>query len=197
MVAGTVADMTTDTTSEHLTGRVAAVSLSPRHRFSKTGQFSIRLLAGLGVEGDAHAGTTVQHLSRRRFHPEAPNLRQVHLFASEMLDVLRDLGFQVAPGDLGENITSEGLDLLALPTRTRLRIGPQAVLEVTGLRNPCAQLDGFAPGLMEALLERRPDGGIIRKAGIMAVVLADGEVRAGDNIEIVLPDGAPESLRPV
>ena len=176
---------------------VVAVARDARHRFSKASVDAVRLVAGVGVEGDAHAGRTVQHRSRRRWRPHEPNLRQVHLVADELLDELRARGFEVRPGVIGENLTTRGLDLLALPTGARLRIGDVAVLEVTGLRNPCVQLDRYQAGLMQAVLERDEDGGLIRRAGIMSIVLAGGEVRPGDPIRVEVPAGPPVPLRPV
>ena len=153
------------------TARVEAVSRSGRHTFSKPGTTVIVLLEGLGVEGDAHAGVTVKHRSRVRRDPTQPNLRQVHLVHGELHDELRAAGFDVGPGDLGENVTTRGVDLLGLPAGTLLRLGAGgAVVEVTGLRNPCVQLDGFADGLMRAVLDRDADGGLVRKAGVMGVV---------------------------
>jgi MOSC domain-containing protein YiiM len=154
-------------------------------------------VAGLGVEGDCHAGAAVKHRSRVARDPDQPNLRQVHLIHSELHEALALLGFDLAPGDMGENITTRGLDLLALPTGARLAIGAGAVIEITGLRNPCHQLNAFRPGLMEATLERGPDGGLIRKAGVMGVVLVSGEVRPGDRIVVALPDGPKAPLKPV
>jgi MOSC domain-containing protein YiiM len=159
---------------------------------SKPTHTSIRLIAGLGVEGDAHAGTTVKHRSRVARDPTQPNLRQVHLVHSELLDELRAAGFDVAPGRIGENITTRGLDLLGLPTGARLHIGESAIVLVTGLRNPCHQLDRIQSGLMAAVLDRDAAGNLIRKAGIMGVVLAGGEVSPGDPIRIELP---PEPLK--
>ena len=167
------------------------------HRFSKPPVPFIELVAGVGVTGDAHAGTTVQHRSRVRRDPTAPNLRQVHLVAAELHDELREQGFRVAPGDIGENVTPRGVALLALPTGTRLRLGPAAVVEVTGLRNPCTQLDGFQPGLMRAVLDRADDGGLIRKAGVMGVVVTGGAVRAGDAVSVELPAAPHRPLEPV
>lgn len=166
---------------------IIATSASGSHSFSKTPQPAIRLVAGLGVAGDAHAGRTVKHRSRVARDPGQPNLRQVHLIQSELFDELRQAGFRVAPGDIGENITTAGVDLLSLPTATRLHLGASAVLEVTGLRNPCVRLDRFQPGLMAAVLDRDRDGELIRKAGVMAVVLDGGEVRPGDRIRVELP----------
>ena len=175
-------------------GVVTAVSRDARHAFSKPNAESIRLLEGLGVEGDAHLGRTVQHLSRVRRDPTQPNLRQVHLIHAELHDELRAAGFEVGAGDMGENVTTRGVDLLGLPSGARLHLGGDAVVEVTGLRNPCAQLDRFQPGLMQAVLGRDADGGLVRKSGVMAVVLAGGEVRPGDPVRVELP---PEPHRPL
>ena len=180
-----------------MTGRVVAVSRSARHRFSKEPLEAVTLLAGFGVEGDAHGGATVQHRSRKRWRPDLPNLRQVHLLHAELLDDLRAQGFDVGPGQVGENVLTRDVDLLALPTGTRLHLGDAAVVEVTGLRNPCVQLDRFADGLMEATLRRDDDGTLHRLAGVMAVVLTGGEVRPGADVHAVLPPGEPVALRPV
>lgn len=180
-----------------MSGRVVAVSSSPGHTMSKPNQPEIRLLAGLGVEGDAHLGETVQHLSRVRRNPDQPNLRQVHLIHAELHDELVARGFGVGPGVMGENITTVGVDLLGLPEGTRLGVGPEAVIEITGLRNPCAQLDGIQDGLMAAVLDRDPDGNLIRKAGVMAVVLVGGTVAAGDSIKVDLPPGPHRRLETV
>jgi len=176
---------------------VLAVAMSADHTFSKRGRERVRLLAGLGVEGDAHAGATVRHRSRVARDPSRPNLRQVHLVHAELFEELAAKGFTVGPGEIGENITTRGLDLLALPAGARLHIGDAAVIEITGLRNPCVQLDRFQPGLMQATLGRDADGGLIRKAGIMGIVIAGGDVGAGDAIRVVLPDGRPRPLAPV
>jgi hypothetical protein len=168
-------------------GTITAVCRDAGHRFSKPAVASIRLLAGLGVEGDAHLGVTVRHRSRVAQDPSQPNLRQVHLIHGELLAALRGAGFAVFPGAMGENITTEGIDLLGLPRGARLQLGAEAVIEVTGLRNPCAQLDRFQPGLMRAVLDRDAEGRLIRKSGIMAIVLTGGEVRPGDRIDIELP----------
>lgn len=177
--------------------RVIAVCTSPGHTMSKPATDSIRLLAGLGVEGDAHAGTTVKHRSRVAKDPDAPNLRQVHLLQSELFDDVARRGFTVKPGELGENITTAGVDLLSLPRGTVLRLGATAEVEITGLRNPCTQIDGLQQGLMEAVLERSPERGLIRKAGIMSIVITGGEIRAGDAITITLPPLPHEALKPV
>lgn len=178
-------------------GVVAAVSRSDNHSFSKPLLPAIRLLVGLGVEGDAHCGATVKHRSRVAIDPTKPNLRQVHLIHAELHDVLQAAGFRVGAGDMGENVTTRGVDLLGLPTGTRLRLGATAVIEVTGLRNPCAQLDRFQPGLMAAVLGRDECGELIRKAGVMAVVLVGGEVFAGDAIGVELPPLPHRALAPV
>lgn len=176
---------------------VVAVSRSADHTFSKPTQERIRLVAGLGVEGDAHLGETVKHRSRVARNPSEPNLRQVHLIHAELHQELRESGFDVEPGQMGENITTRGLDLLGLPTGARLHLGESAVIEITGLRNPCAQLDGLLPGLMAATLARDEQGNLIRKAGIMAIVLTGGEVRPGDTIRIELPEGPHRALETV
>lgn len=173
---------------------VTAVAVSPTHSFSKPEADEIVLVAGLGVEGDAHKGQTVKHRSRVAQDPTQPNLRQVHLIHGELHDELNNKGFEVAPGDMGENITTRGIDLLGLPTGARLAIGPHAVVEITGLRNPCAQLDAFRPGLMKAVLDRDAEGRLIRKAGVMGIVLQGGPVRPGDTIAITLPDGPHRPL---
>lgn len=180
-----------------MTGKIAAVSRSASHTMCKGSQAEIRLLTGLGVEDDAHAGTTVKHRSRVARDPSQPNLRQVHLIHAELHAELRGAGFAVSAGQMGENITTEGVDLLALPTGARLRLGEQAIVEVTGLRNPCAQLDGIQPGLMAATLDRDARGNLIRKAGVMAVVIAGGVVRPGDAIAIDLPATPHRPLEPV
>ena len=177
--------------------KVTAVSRSPDHTLIKPNQESIRLLAGLGVEGDAHLGVTVKHRSRVARDPSAPNLRQAHLIHSELHDELRIAGFEVSAGQMGENITTRGVDLLGLPTGTRLHLGLTAVIEITGLRNPCAQLDRIQPGLMAALLGRDERGNVIRKAGVMGVVMAGGEVRPDDPIRVELPPPPHRSLEPV
>lgn len=175
---------------------VTAVSASLEHRFSKGNLSEIRLLTGLGVEGDAHAGVTVKHRSRVAKDPTQPNLRQVHLIHAELHDELQTAGFSVCAGDMGENITTRGLDLLSLPTGTRLLIG-EAAIEVTGLRNPCAQIDRFQQGMMAAVLDRDEQGNLVRKAGVMGIVLAGGAVRPGDAIRVVLPPEASRPLQPV
>jgi len=178
-------------------GTIAAVSRSVAHTFTKPNQDGVRLLTGLGVEGDAHLGETVKHRSRVARDPSQPNLRQVHLIHAELHDELRGAGFDVAPGQMGENVTTRGIDLLDLPTGTRLRLGETAVVEITGLRNPCAQLDKLQKGLMAATLDKDADGNVIRKAGIMGIVLSDGEVRPGDAIEVELPSEPHRPLQPV
>lgn len=176
---------------------VLAVARDASHNFSKTLCGEIELVAGLGVAGDAHQGVTVKHRSRVARDPSQPNLRQVHLIHNELLDELNDADFDVEPGDMGENITTLGIDLLSLPVGARLLIGDDAVVEVTGLRNPCAQLDSFQKGLTAAVLSRDADGGLIRKAGVMSVVLAGGIVRSGDAIRVELPVGEQRKLEVV
>jgi MOSC domain-containing protein YiiM len=173
---------------------VTAVSFAAGHTFSKPNVLSIRLVAGLGIEGDAHMGATVKHRSRVRRDPTQPNLRQVHLVHAELFEELHGKGFRLTAGDIGENVTTRGIDLLALPAGTRLHLGDTAVVELTGLRDPCRQLDRIQKGLMAATLEHDGGGQVVRKAGVMAVVLAGGEVRPGDAVRVELP---PEPHRPL
>jgi MOSC domain-containing protein YiiM len=180
-----------------MSGRITAVSTSGEHAFSKHNVGRLHLLAGLGVEGDAHAGVTVKHRSRVRRDPTQPNLRQVHLLHAELHDELRASGFDVSAGDLGENLTTRGVPLLELPRGTRLHLARGAVLEVTGLRNPCAQIDAFRPGLLRAVLAHDAEGRLVRRAGVMGIVLAGGPVAPGDLVEVELPSGAHEPLAPV
>lgn len=175
--------------------RVLAVSLAKGHHFSKTPSLSIRLLAGLGVEGDAHMGETVKHLYLKRKNPDAPNLRQVHLMHQELFDEVAAKGFSVKPGDLGENITTQGIDLLGLSTGTRLHLGDEAVIEVTGLRNPCHQIEDFQKGLLAEVFEKnRETMTLVRKSGIMSIVLTGGDVRPGDPIRVEPPAGPHRPL---
>ena len=178
-------------------GEITAVSASATHSMAKPNHASIRLIEGLGVEGDAHSGATVKHQSRVAKNPAQPNLRQVHLMHAEMFDELRAGGFDIAAGQMGETVTTRGIHLLGLPKGTRLKMGNAAVVEVTGLRNPCYQLDGIAPGLMKALVGRDEDGGNVLKSGVMSVVLSGGEVRPGDPVIVELPEGLHTPLEMV
>lgn len=175
-------------------GVVTAVSGNGEYSFTKPNRPSITLLAGLGVEGDVHAGVTVKHRSRVARDPTQPNLRQVHLIHEELFTEVGEEGFRVAPGELGENVTTRGLDLLGLPVGTLLRLGGTAVLEVTGLRNPCLQIDAFQDGLLRQVVGRDEAGGIVRRAGIMSIVLEGGVVRPGDPITAELPSGPHRPL---
>lgn len=177
--------------------RVLAVSRSADHTFSKRVVAEVVLIQDRGVAGDAHSGRTVQHLSRVRRDPTQPNLRQVHLLHRELLDELAAEGYAVAPGAMGENVTTAGVDLLGLPSDTRLQLGEEAVVRVTGLRNPCVQLEQLGAGLMRRLVFPGPSGDLVRLAGVMGVVEVGGVVRAGDSIMQALPPGAPRPLRPV
>lgn len=179
------------------TPHVVAVSRSASHSFGKAGEPAIRLVAGLGVEGDAHQGETVKHRSRVRRDPSQPNLRQVHLIHAELFEELKAAGFDVGPGQIGENVLTRGVALLGLSRGTRLRLGSDALVEITGLRNPCSQLDAFRPGLMSALLGRGPTGELIRKAGVVGVVLIGGEVRPGDLIGVEAPAVVGAQLEPL
>jgi MOSC domain-containing protein YiiM len=180
-----------------MNGTVASVSCEETHSFSKPARDSIRLIEGLGVAGDAHAGVTAQHLSRIKRDPTTLNLRQVHLIHAELHDDLNAKGFRVSPGDMGENVTTRGVDLLGLPKGARLHLGAEAIVEIKGLRNPCAQLETFQAGLMYATLDKDAQGNLIRKAGIMGVVIAGGEIRPGDTIRVELPPQPHEKLDPV
>lgn len=180
-----------------LQGRVVAVCSDDAHRFSKVVREHVELVAGVGVAGDAHAGATVRHRSRVRRDATQPNLRQVHLVHAELFDELADAGHTVGPGDIGENVLTRGLPLLDLPVGTRLSLGASAVVELTGLRNPCRQLDAFQPGLQRAVLDRADDGSLVRKAGVMAVVVAGGTVAAGDEVQATLPPSPHRPLEPV
>lgn len=186
-----------DGSVESVVGAVTAVSRDAAHRFGKPAAAAITLVEGYGVEGDAHAGVTVQHRSRVARDPSQPNLRQVHLIHAELHDELRAAGFEVRPGELGENVTTRGIELLGLPTGTLLRLGETASVEVTGLRNPCHQIDGFQHGLLSRVVGRAADGSIVRRAGIMGVVRAGGVLRPGDRIEAILPAGPHRRLEPV
>ncbi len=176
---------------------VTSVSSAPNYDFSKPRRASIRLVEGIGVDGDVHSGPTVKHQWNMEREPDAPNLRQVHLLPEELLDELNAGGFELMPGDIGENVTTRGVDLIRLPLGTRLRLGESAVVEVTGLRDPCSKLDKLRPGLMKATLERDSGGKLIRKAGVMSVVLTGGELRAGDAIGVELPSGEHVGLEPL
>jgi MOSC domain-containing protein YiiM len=179
------------------TATVIAVSCSADYTMSKPNQERIFLLEGLGVQGDAHCGKTVKHRSRVAQDPNQPNLRQVHLVHTELFDELIDKGFSISPGQIGENITTRNIELLALPKNTILTIGESVKVQITGLRNPCTQLDGIQPGLMKAVLDRDKNGEQIRKAGIMGIVLTSGQVKAGDQITVGYPNEPFEKLQPV
>ena len=178
-------------------GTIVSVSRSPIHGFSKDVVSEINLLAGLGVEGDAHAGVTVQHLYRVRKSPNAPNLCQVHLLHEELFAELAALGIPLGPGEMGENITTRGVDLLSLPVGALVHLGESAVVQITGLREPCKQMNGLRPGLMKACLSRDAAGKVVRKAGVMGIVREGGLVQAGATIHIVLPPRPWRSMGPV
>ncbi|TQJ90136.1 MOSC domain-containing protein [Streptomyces sp. SLBN-31] len=175
-------------------GSVAAVSSNETYSFTKPNRESITLLEGLGVEGDVHAGLTVKHRSRVARDPSQPNLRQVHLIHEELFGEVGEAGFEVAAGQLGENVTTRGIDLLGLPVGALLRLGDEAVVEVTGLRNPCPQIDDFRRGLLKQVVGRDADGSVRRRAGIMGVVVSGGVVRPGDPVEVELPEGPHRPL---
>lgn len=185
------------TTGDENQPSIVAVSRDTEHRFSKTVVDEILLIAGWGIEGDAHAGTTVQHRSRVARDPSQPNLRQVHLIHAELFDEVAQAGYEVEPGELGENVTTRGVDLLAMPEGTLIHLGENAIVRVTGLRNPCQQINWFEPGLLREVLGRAEDGSVQRKGGVMAVVVVGGVVRSGDGIRLQLPAGEPIPLSPV
>ncbi|MEO1518832.1 MAG: MOSC domain-containing protein [Bacteroidota bacterium] len=169
-------------------GKVLALSKSKTHTLNKYNCRDITLLKGLGVKGDAHMGKKVKHRSRVAKDPDQPNLRQVHLIHAELLEELREKNFLIEPGEMGENITTIGVDLLELPRHTILKIGKEAKIEITGLRNPCHQLNSIQNGLLKAVVAKDQDGNLIRKAGIMGIVLEGGEIRVGDEIEVYFPE---------
>lgn len=180
-----------------MTATIIGLARDSEHRFSKQLHERMNLIAGIGVEGDAHAGRLVQHLYDQRKNPNQPNLKQVHLIHAELFEELAEKGFQVSPGQLGENVTTQGIDLLGLSRGTRLRLGDEAVIEITGLRNPCKYIDGLAKGLMAATLDKAPDGSVIRKCGVMAIVVTGGEVRTGDAIHLESLPMVHEPLEPI
>lgn len=170
-----------------ISASVVAVSSSGEHRFSKTPREVITLIDGIGVEGDAHGGALVKHRSRVRRNPLQPNLRQVHLIPAELFAEVAQAGFTVSPGDMGENVTTQGIDLIHLPRGTRLQLGNDAVVEITGLRNPCSQIDDFQQGLLAQMVSKDEAGNVVRKAGVMSIVIEGGTVRPGDPIRVTLP----------
>jgi MOSC domain-containing protein YiiM len=178
-------------------GQVVAVARDDAHRFSKPTRDSITLVAGIGVEGDAHAGATVKHRSRVARDAAAPNLRQVHLIHEELFEQMRSRGHGIEPGAMGENVTTRGIDLLDLPRGTRLALGDDAIVEITGLRNPCSQINGLSKGLMKELVYVDDAGETVRLAGVMSIVIAGGVVRPGDGIRVILPAHRHEPLQAV
>jgi MOSC domain-containing protein YiiM len=177
--------------------RVVAVAAAPGHQLSKRIVPEIRLVEGLGIQGDAHLGQTTQHQTQVRSDPTRPNLRQVHLMHAELFPELAAKGYEIGPAMLGENITTEGVDVLSLPRGTLLRIGRDAVVQLTGLRNPCRQLDAFRPGLAQAMFGKDENGELVRKAGVMSIVVSGGAIRAGDVIIVDVPAGRRERMLPV
>jgi MOSC domain-containing protein YiiM len=229
-------------------GSVTAVNRSGEYSFSKPGREQIVLVPGLGVQGDVHAGVTVRHRSRVRADPHQPNMRQVHLIQGELFHEVGEQGYTVSPGNLGENVTTRGLDLLGLPRGAVLRFGVEAKSEgggqnegegengsardviaaarrvtlsaeseravaaleaavereagfdqrpavvITGLRNPCGQIDNFEEGLLGEVAYKDEEGRFVRKAGVMGVVLRGGVVRPGDPVTVDLPPAPHEAL---
>lgn len=177
--------------------KVVSLSKDSEHNFSKVQCPTLNFLEGLGIEGDAHCGKTVKHRSRVKKDPTQANLRQVHLIHSELISELQKKGFEVEAGTLGENILTEGIDILELPEHALLKIGPSVELKITGLRNPCAQLDNYQKGLTKAVLDQTSEGELIRKAGVMAIVVSGGVVSIQDDIKIILPPKPHMPLKPV
>ena len=174
---------------------VIALASDTGHNFSKITKPVITLVAGFGVQGDAHAGKTVQHLSDKKKNPQAPNLRQVHLIHSELFDELAEQGIDVQPGQMGENIVTRGIDLLGLAEGTQLKFPSGAVIQITGLRSPCKKLNTIHPNLLKAVVEKRADGSVQMKSGVMSIVLESGDIHAGDGIQIVVPKGEHKPLQ--
>jgi MOSC domain-containing protein YiiM len=189
--------MTSTSAQDAIESVVSSVNSDSGHHFTKQPHEKITLLRGLGVEGDAHLGSTVQHRSRVAIDPTAPNLRQVHLIHSELFAEVAEAGFALRPGELGENVTTAGIDLLALPRGSILELGDDAQVEITGLRNPCVQIDTFQPGLLKLMVSRDREGTVVRKAGVMGVILRTGVVRPGDGIVVRLPPEPHEALERV
>lgn len=173
---------------------VIAVASDKAHNFSKPTQPAINLIAGFGVEGDAHGGATVQHLSDKKKNPEAPNLRQVHLMHAELFDELAEQGITVLAGQMGENIVTRGIDLLSLSEGTEFHFPSGAIIQITGLRSPCKKLNTIHPDLLKAVVEKRADGSVNKKTGVMSVVLTGGKVCEGDEIKVVTPQGEHKPL---
>jgi MOSC domain-containing protein YiiM len=193
--------MTNSTSPADAEASVVAVHRAPEYQFSKDTTDSITLLAGLGVEGDAHLGATVQHRSRVASDPNQPNLRQVHLVMSELLDEVRTAGTSIDNGQLGENITTSGIDLIGLPVGSVLRIGPDALVALTGLRNPCKQIRDVGEGVLKMMFvdgeEYGRPGEQVGRTGVMGVVLTGGEVRSNDTIKIRYPAGPHTPMQKV
>ena len=173
---------------------VIAVASDSGHNFSKPTQAAITLIAGIGVEGDAHAGKTVQHLSDKKKNPEAPNLRQVHLMHAELFDELAEQGITVLPGQMGENVVTRGIDVLNLPQGAEFHFPSGAIIQITGLRSPCKKLNTIHPDLLKAVVEKRADGSVNKKTGVMSIVLIGGDILEGDDIKVVLPEGPHKPL---
>ena len=172
-----------------MNAKVIAVSRKATHKFSKNNQLAIDLVAGFGVSGDAHYGQTVQHRYDKKKDPNRPNLRQVHLIQSELFDWVANKGYAIAPGDLGENITTRGIDLLALPLGTRLKLGESAIVELTGLRHPCKLINSLGQNLMDVMKDSTPKGEMRPKAGVMSVVIESGKIMPDDEVVVFLPNG--------
>jgi MOSC domain-containing protein YiiM len=185
-------NMTHSITSMVLRGTVVAVASKEKHEFSKRTRHAITLVEDHGVEGDVHAGRVIQHRYLAKKMPVMPNNRQVHLIASELFTELGLSGFNVSPGELGENITTAGLDLTNLPLGTRLRLGSSAVVEITGLRTPCSLIDRFQKGLKRAMIMKHEQPRF--RCGVLGVAKATGKIAPGDPIIVELPSFSLQPL---
>jgi len=169
-----------------LDGRVVGLARDGRNGFSKSAMDTICLIQGQGVEGDAHSGPFVRHRYLARRQPRLPNLRQVHLIPSELFEALRNAGYDLHPGDLGDNIATAGLDLETLPMGALLDLGSEACIELTGLRTPCVLIDRFRTGLKRQMVCSEPVAPRFR-CGVMSIVRTGGRLAVGDPIRVRLP----------
>jgi hypothetical protein len=173
-------------------GYVHSVSASPRHGFSKLVRESITLIKGHGVDGDAHAGAFVKHRYLARWRPRMANERQVHLINQALFEELFSEGFNVQPGNLGENVTTRGIDLLRLPLGTMLALGPTAAVELRGLRTPCVLVDRFRKGLLKALVRKGEQPRF--RAGVMGVVREGGILFPGNPVKVTISPAPWQAL---
>lgn len=176
---------------------VESVHRSESHDFTKATVEEVVLVAGVGIEGDAHAGATVQHVSRKKKDADRPNLRQVHLVSAELHEELVADGFDLDHGGFGENLVTRGIALGDLPVGTTLALGDDAIIVLTGLRDPCAQIDRHREGLRAAVAFDPGEGPKLFRDGAMAMVVRGGVVRTGDPIGVALPPEPHHPMRKV